>query len=59
MVGRGRGGAGAGLAQMCRDMQNLERQVAELTNALANQRTIQRDVSDEETKYAGVDHQGE
>ena len=59
MAGRGRGGAGAGIAQMRRDMQNLERRVAELTNALANQRTIQRDVSDEETKYAGVDHQGE
>ena len=59
MAGRGRGGAGAGIAQMRRDMQNLERRVAELTNALANQRTIQRDVSDEETKYGSVDHQGE
>ena len=49
MVGRGRGGVGAGIAQMHQDMQNLERRVAELTNALANQRTIQRDVSDEET----------
>jgi len=26
---------------------------------LANQRTIQRDLSDEETEYRGVDHQGE
>ena len=49
MVGRGRGGAGAGIAQMRRDMQNLERRVAELTNTLANQRTIQRDLYDEET----------
>ena len=59
MAGRGRGGAGAGIAQMRRDMQNLERRVAELTNALANERTIKRDVSDEETEYRGVDHQGE
>ena len=44
---------------MRQDMQNLERRVAKLTNALANQRTIQRDVSNEETEYAGVDHQGE
>ena len=50
MARRGRGGAGASIAQMRRDMQNLERRVAELTNALANQRTIQRDVSDEETE---------
>ena len=57
--GRGRGGAGVGIAQVRRDMQNLERRVAELTNALANQRTIQRDVSDEETEYGGIDHQGE
>ena len=49
MAGRGRGRGRAGLAQMRRNMQNLKRRVAELTNALANQRTIQRDVSDEET----------
>ena len=59
MAGSGRGGAGVGIAQMRRDMQNLERRVAELTNALANQRTMQRDVYDEETEYTGVDHQGE
>ena len=59
MARRGRGGVGEGIAQMRRDMQNLERQVAELTNTLANQRTIHRDVSDEETEYAGVYHQGE
>ena len=44
---------------MRRDMQNLEIRVAGLTNALTNQRTIQRAVSDYETEYAGVDHQGE
>ena len=47
MARRGRGRAG--LAQMCRDMHNLERRVAELTNALVYQRIILRDASDEET----------
>ena len=41
------------------DMQNLQIQVVELTNMLANQRIIQRDVSDEETKHGDVDHQRE
>ena len=49
MARRGRGGAGASIAQMRQDMQNLERRVVKLTNALANQRKIQRVVSDEET----------
>ena len=57
MVGRGRGRAG--LAQMCRDMQNIERRVAKLTNALVYQRIIPRDASDEETEYGDVDHQSE
>ena len=50
MAGRGRGGAGAGIAQMRRDMQKLERRVAELTNALANQRTIQREMRRQNTE---------
>ena len=44
---------------MCRDMHNLKRQVAELTNALVYQRIIPRDASDEETKHGNVDHQRE
>ena len=57
MVGRGRGRAG--LAHMRRDMQNLERRVAELTNVLVYQRIIPRNASDEETKHKDVDHQRE
>ena len=57
MVRRGRGREG--LSQMCRDMQDLKRWVVKLKNTLTNKRTIQRDVSDEETKHASVDHQGE
>jgi hypothetical protein len=53
MVGRGRGRAG--LAQMRRDMKNLQRQVADLTNVLASQRIIQREVFDEETDQGDVD----
>jgi hypothetical protein len=53
MVGRGRGRAG--LAQMRRDMQNLQRKVADLTNVLASQRIIQREVSDEETNQGDID----
>jgi hypothetical protein len=45
MAGRGR----AGLAQMHRDMQNLQRQVADLTNVLTSRRIIQRAMYDEET----------
>ena len=41
---------------MCRDMWNLKRRVAELTNVLVNQRIIPRDASDEETKHRDVDH---
>jgi hypothetical protein len=44
-----------GLAQMHRDMQNLQRQVADLTNVLASQRIIQREVFDEETNQGDVD----
>ena len=44
---------------MRRDMQNLERRVEELTNALVYQRIIPRDASDEETKHENVDHQRE
>jgi hypothetical protein len=57
MAGRGRGRAG--LAQMRRDMQNLERRVAKHKNALVYQRIIPRDASDEETKHRNVDHQRE
>ena len=42
---------------MRRNMQNLERQVAELTNALVYQRIIPRDASDEETEHRDVDNQ--
>jgi hypothetical protein len=48
MVGRGRGRVGY-LAQMCRDMQTLQRQVGDLTNVLASQRIIQRELSNEGT----------
>ena len=53
MAGRGRGRAG--LAQMHRDMQDLQRQLADLTNMLASQRIIQRVVFDEETNQGDVD----
>ena len=55
MAGRGRGRAG--LAQMRRDMQNLERRVSELTNALVYQRIIPRNASNDETEHEDVDHQ--
>ena len=51
----GRGGRRADLAKMHRDMQNLQRQVADLTDMLANQRIIRREASDEETHQGGVD----
>ena len=54
MVGRGRGSTC--LAKICREIQNLERQVTKLTNVLVNQRIIPRDASDEETKHRDVDH---
>jgi hypothetical protein len=54
MVGSGRGRVGY-LAQMCKDMQNLQRQVEYLTIMLASQRIIQREVSDEETVRGDVD----
>ena len=53
MVGRGRGRVG--LAQMCKDIQNLKRRVVELTNVLVYQRIIPRHESDEETKHKDVD----
>jgi hypothetical protein len=53
MVGRGRGRAC--LVQMCRDMKNLQRQVADLTSMLASQRIIQRELSDEEIYQGNVD----
>ena len=53
MVGRGRGRES--LAQMCRDMQNLQRKLANLTSMLANQRIIQREVYDEDTDQGDVD----
>jgi hypothetical protein len=53
MTRRGRGRAG--LAQMRRDMQNLQRQVADPTSMLASQRIIQREESDEETNQGNID----
>ena len=53
MVGRERGREG--LAQMRRDMKNLQRQVAYLTSMLASQRIIQREVFDEEIDQGNVD----
>lgn len=44
---------------MCRDMQNLQREVVEITSVLANHRIIQRDISDEETEHGDVCHQRE
>ena len=44
---------------MHRDMQKLEKLVAELTNALVYQRIIPRDAFDEETEHINVDHQRE
>jgi hypothetical protein len=46
MDGRGRRRAWY-LAQMRKDMQNLQRKVEDLTNVLASQRIIQREVSNE------------
>jgi hypothetical protein len=40
---------------MCRDMKNLQRKVADLTNVWECQRIIQREVSDEETNQGDVD----
>ena len=54
MVGRGRGREGY-LAQMHRDMKNLQRKVADLANMLASQRIIQREVYDEDTDQGDVD----
>jgi hypothetical protein len=54
MVGRGRGRTS--LAQMHKDIQNLQMQVADLANMLASQRIIQREVFDEETNQGDVDH---
>ena len=54
MAGRGRGRVG--IAQMSRDMQNLQRQVADFTYPLTNQRIIQREASHEETDQGGVGH---
>jgi hypothetical protein len=53
MVGRGRGRAC--LAQMRRDMKNLQRQVEDLTNMLTSHRIIQRELSYEETYQGDVD----
>ena len=50
MNGRGR----AGLAQMRRDMWNLQRHVEYITYMLANQRIIWREAYDEETDQGGV-----
>ena len=54
MVGRGRGRAGY-LAQMHGDIQNLQRKVEDLTNMLASQRIIQREVYDEGIVSGDVD----
>ena len=53
MAKRGRGREG--LAQMHRDMQNLQRKVIYLTYMLANQTIIRREVYYEETDQGGVD----
>ena len=53
MVARRRGREG--LAQMRRDMQNLQRKIIDLTYMLANQRIIRREVYYEETDQGGVD----
>ena len=40
---------------MCRDMENLQRQVEGLTNVLDNPRIIWREASDDETDQGDVD----
>ena len=54
MSGRGRGITS--LAQMHRDMQNLQRQEEYLTNMFDSQTIIQREASDEEIDQGDVDH---
>ncbi|GLJ55071.1 hypothetical protein SUGI_1182090 [Cryptomeria japonica] len=56
MVGRGRG---RGLAQMHRDMQNLQREVAYLMNMMENQRLRQRGDNSNEGSDKGDTDQSE